>query len=396
MLQQLTNTLGGLFGFGLAGAIKAIIFAVLAFVLATCAQEGVEKLLAKINFLKEKENASNIIELFGKLIYLSVLLLFIPGICSSLGASSIADPILDMLRKLWTFLPNVIGSCILLLIGYNVAKLVRQLVAPCIEKVLPNVFIQKLGLEAECVKKAAEAIAYIIYIAILVPVFIAALQVLDLTSLTRPAVAMLQNVLSFIPNILAFIFILVIGFMLAKLFGRFTETTISAAGLDGKVQKFIGDTEGFSISRLAGRLVHFLIVVFFTVEALNILHMSVLTSIGKAVIGYLPNVIASIVILLLAWMGAGATGRILATNHMKCGATLLKVFIYVIAGFMVLSQLSIAPHIVNTAFILLVFGVAVAFSISFGLGAKDIVRVYLEKKMNEQNCEEEKVEKDEE
>ena len=183
MVENLTSTLGGLFGFGLIGAGKALLLAVLAFVLGTLIQEGFEKLLGKASFLKERENASDIISLFGKLIYLSVLLLFIPGICSALGASSIADPILDMLRKLWTFLPNIIGSCVLLLIGYHVAKLVRQLLVPFIEKIVPATAIQKLGMDTYCVKKSVEAIAYIVYIAILVPVCIASLQVLDLTSL---------------------------------------------------------------------------------------------------------------------------------------------------------------------------------------------------------------------
>ena len=389
MVENLTSTLGGLFGFGLIGAGKALLLAVLAFVLGTLIQEGFEKLLGKASFLKERENASDIISLFGKLIYLSVLLLFIPGICSALGASSIADPILDMLRKLWTFLPNIIGSCVLLLIGYHVAKLVRQLLVPFIEKIVPATAIQKLGMDTSCVKKSVEAIAYIVYIAILVPVCIASLQVLDLTSLTRPAVVMLQRVLAFIPNILAFIFILVIGFMFARLFGRFVETAVSAAGLDDKVQKFIGDTKGFSLSKLLGRMVHFLIVVFFTVEALNILHMAVLTSIGKAIIGYLPNVVASVIVLLLAWMATGAVGRVMAVNKMHYGVAIIKTVIYVIAGFMVLSQLSIAPHIVNTAFILLLTGFVIAFAIAVGFGAKDVVRMYLERKLNESCCKEE-------
>ena len=394
MLQNLTNTLGGLFGFGLVGAGKAVLLAVLAFVLGSLVQEGVEKLLGKASFLKGRDNSSDIISLIGKLVYLSILLLFIPGICAALGASSIADPILDMLRKLWTFLPNIIGSCVLLLIGYHVAKLVRQLLVPFIEKIIPASAVTKLGMDESCIKKSVEAIAYIVYIAILVPVCIASLQVLDLTSLTRPAVVMLQRVLSFIPNILAFIFILVIGFMFARLFGRFIETAVAAAGLDAKVQKFIGDTKGFSLSKLLGRMVHFLIVVFFTVEALNILHMAVLTAIGKAIIGYLPNVVASIIVLLLAWMASGAVGRVMAVNKMHCGVAIMKGIIYVIAGFMVLSQLSIAPHIVNTAFILLLTGFVFAFAIAVGFGAKDAVRVYLERKLNTPCCEEEKVEEE--
>lgn len=39
-------------------------------------------------------------------------------------------------------------------------------------------------------------------------------------------------------------------------------------------------------------------IVFFIVESFRVLHLSVLTSIGNAVISYMPSVLASVLILL--------------------------------------------------------------------------------------------------
>jgi uncharacterized protein ygxB len=54
-------------------------------------------------------------------------------------------------------------------------------------------------------------------------------------------------------------------------------------------------------------------------------------------------------------------------------------FILVLGGFMVLNQLTIAPVIINSAFILLVTALALAFALSFGLGDCDFASNLLNK-----------------
>lgn len=393
MLEQFINTVGGLFGIGFAGVLKAVLLLLLALIFANIVQEGVNKALSKVSFFRERDNTGEIAELLGRLAYLSVLLLFIPSICSAIGASSVADPIMDMLRKLWAFLPNLIGAGILLAVGCRIAKLVRQLLRPCIRKFVPKLFYGRQDIDEEGIGRITEAAAYVVYIAVLVPVFIATLQVLDLSSLTRPAVDMLQSMLGFIPNLLAFIFIFGIGLALSKLVGRFVETALLAAKVDDKLRRLIGYEEDVPVSHVAGRVAAGLMVIFFTVEALNSLRLSVLSAVGKTVIGYLPNVVAAASILVLAWVVANMAGRMLAVSA-KGHVAFLKAVIYVLAGFMALSQLSIAPYIVNTAFIVLCLGIAVAFSLAVGLGARDIVRDYLKDKLD--SCKKRNCHKDEE
>ena len=307
-----------------------------------------------------------------------------PGISSALGASSIADPVISMLRKFWEFLPNVIGAGIVIIIGCQIAKMVRQLIKPLLKNLRIEFLMERLGEGSAHAEKAIEAVSYVAYTAIVVPVFIAALQVLELDSLTRPAVRMLQQIMEFIPNLLASVFIFVIGFVLARIAGRLIKTTIAAAGLDDKVRHFIGENNEFSISDLIGRMAHVLIVIFFTVEALDVLHMAVLSTIGKSVIAFLPNACGAVVIMLLAWMAAGAAKRVFA--NMPCGATAIRCAVYAVAGFMVLSQLHIAPYIVNTAFTFLFLSIAVAFGIAVGFGAKDVVTEVLRRKVESCHC----------
>ena len=52
-------------------------------------------------------------------------------------------------------------------------------------------------------------------------------------------------------------------------------------------------------------------------------------------------------------------------------ALVSKCAVYTIGIFMVLNELGIAGEIVNTAFILIVAALAVAFAVSFGLGGRE-------------------------
>ena len=97
---------------------------------------------------------------------------------------------------------------------------------------------------------------------------------------------MLDTIFTFIPNILAALVIIIIGCMIARLSGNIVENLIASSGFDTKLsQKLEGKGSGFVLSKVIGITVRVIMVVFFIVESFNILHFSVLTGIGSAVIG---------------------------------------------------------------------------------------------------------------
>ena len=112
-------------------------------------------------------------------------------------------------------------------------------------------------------------------------------------------------------------------------------------------------------------------VIFFIVESFGVLHLDVLTGIGNAVIGYMPYILASALILLVCYVCDGLASKALAKNNHAVLALVSKIAIYTIGTFMVLNELGIAKEIVNTAFILIVAALATAFAISFGIGGRD-------------------------
>jgi len=389
MEERLFSPLARLLGEGMMGVVKAILLLVLAYFIASAVRSMLKTILSKTGFCKSQEDGpkqENIIEYVGDIAYLFVLLLFVPGIFSALGASTIATPILDMMRSVWGFLPNLLGAGIILMLGNLVAKLIRQLLAPALKKANVDKLQEKLGCEVASGSSLSETLAYLVYVLILIPIIIAALQVLKLDVLTAPATAMLEEILTYIPLVAAALFVAGLGVVLGRLVSQIITKLISASGADEKVKEFIGETSyKFSLSGIVGSIVYGVIVILFTVQGVNLLKLEILTKVGTAIIAYLPNILAAVLVMAAAWIGSAAAQRVFEKNGLTCCAAFIRGLILVIAGFMILSQLGIAVHIVNTAFIIILTGAALAFAIAFGIGGADIVKKYLAKKALD-NC----------
>lgn len=390
MEERFFSPLARLLGEGMMGVVKAVLLLVLAYFIASAVRSMLKALLNKTGFCKSQEDGAkkeSIVEYIGDIAYLFVMLLFVPGIFSALGASTIATPILDMMRSIWSFLPNLLGAGIVLMLGNLVAKLIRQLLAPALKKANVDKLQEKLGCETPSDVSLSETLAYLVYVLILIPVIIAALQVLKLDVLTAPATVMLQEILTYIPLVAAALFVAGLGVVLGRLVSQIVTRLIAASGADEKVKEFIGETSyKFSLSGIVGSILNGVIVILFTVQGVNLLKLEILTKVGTAIIGYLPNILAAVLVMAAAWIGSAAAQRAFEKNGFTCCAAFIRGLILVIAGFMILSQLGIAVSIVNEAFIIILTGAALAFAIAFGIGGADIVKKYLAKRALENCC----------
>ena len=390
MEERFFSPLARLLGEGMMGVVKAVLLLVLAYFIASAVRSMLKALLNKTSFCKSQEDGAkkeSIVEYIGDIAYLFVMLLFVPGIFSALGASTIATPILDMMRSIWSFLPNLLGAGIVLMLGNLVAKLIRQLLAPALKKANVDKLQEKLGCETPSDVSLSETLAYLVYVLILIPVIIAALQVLKLDVLTAPATMMLQEILTYIPLVAAALFVAGLGVVLGRLVSQIVTRLIAASGADEKVKEFIGETSyKFSLSGIVGSILNGVIVILFTVQGVNLLKLEILTKVGTAIIGYLPNILAAVLVMAAAWIGSAAAQRAFEKNGFTCCADFIRGLILVIAGFMILSQLGIAVSIVNEAFIIILTGAALAFAIAFGIGGADIVKKYLAKRALENCC----------
>ena len=241
---------------------------------------------------------SSVAGFVGALIYLIVFLLFIPAIFSLLGIKHAEAPIVNMLNELWNHLPNILACVVILVVGFMLAKLVRQLLIPIFRRLKIDKIQEKAGVETSDSGKLSATLAYIIYVLILIPIIITALRSLRIPAISNPAITMLNKIFDFVPSIIVAVLIVVIGNVIARFAGQITSRLIEATGLDERVSHFIGKEKAtYPISRVIGALVHILIMVFFVVQSFSVLHMQTFNDIGNAVISYVPYALSAIVIL---------------------------------------------------------------------------------------------------
>ena len=380
MLNYLQNFLAT----GIGAIVTAIVILILAFVVAEIVKSLVLKLIDKTKVgeyvakLDTEGKPGSAKTFIGKLVYLLVFLLFVPGIFSVLGLSSIANPITNILSIIWGYVPNILAAAIVLVVGTLIARIVRQLLVPVFSKLNVDKLQEKAGIEVTSSDKLSSTLAYIVYVLILIPTVIMALDVLNISVISVPAVSMLNTIIGFIPNLVVGLIIIVIGCMIGKLAGQIVTKLIATSGLDAKLQGLL-DSDSLVLSKIAGIAVYAVIVIFFVVEGLNVLHLAVLTEVGAVIIGYLPSILSAVLILAASVIISTIVEKALNKNGFKSYSVIAKVAILALGVFIILSQLGIASEIVNSAFILILAALAVAFAVAFGIGGREFAAHVLKK-----------------
>jgi len=187
---------------------------------------------------------------------------------------------------------------------------------------------------------------------------------------------------NYLPQILGAIVVLVVGYIIAKILDKVITKLLRKAKLDARLTSNSGGrfaekvSPGGSPSRLVGGVVFWVIMLFVISSAIGTLNIPALTGFMNLVLSYLPNVLAALLIFIVAAAVAGAigglahrtmgdtpTGRIVHT-----GAPAL---VMAIAIFMILTQLGIAPVIVTATYIALIGAIALGSALAFGLGGRD-------------------------
>jgi hypothetical protein len=192
---------------------------------------------------------------------------------------------------------------------------------------------------------------------------------------------------AWLPALLGALAILVIGYFVAKVVSGLVWRGLHRAGFDrtlhggqggSLVQKLTS-----SPSKLVGTVAFWAIMLGTISLAVSVLGIEALTAFVAAIYAYLPNVLAAVLIFLVA--GAVSAGvAALATRTMggtalgKIVATAAPILVMTIATFMILDQLMIAESIVTITYAGLVGAIALGTALAFGLGGRDVARELLQ------------------
>jgi Conserved TM helix len=190
-----------------------------------------------------------------------------------------------------------------------------------------------------------------------------------------------------VPRVVGFLAVLLIGYIVAKVVGGLVFRLTHRAGLDRTVHSGAGGNliqrAVPSPSRLLGKITFWAIFLGALSIAASVLGIKALTAFVGAVWAYIPNVIAALVIFLIAAAIAGAVvalvKRVMGDAALgKIVATAVPIIVMTIAIFMILVQLKIAIQIVTITYAAIWGAIALAAALAFGLGGREVAGQMLE------------------
>jgi len=200
----------------------------------------------------------------------------------------------------------------------------------------------------------------------------------------------LDLLLVFIPLLLGFLLILLVGYLIAAALGKAVTFLLRKIGFDNLANR-IGLTRleqrmGVRLdpAGVLGKIVFWFILLVFLIPATNALGLTAVSGILNTMIAYIPNVFVAILVLFLGTLAANFVADIVrgATASTNVGnpnifANIARYAIMGFAALIALEQLQIAPALLNILFTAIVGAAAIAFGLAFGLGGQDAARRWL-------------------
>lgn len=315
-----------------------------------------------------------------------VWLLALPALLGTLELQGLLTPVNAMLSRLLAFVPNVIGAAVVLGIGVLVARIARQVVSGLARAAGSEKLAGKLGLATSLGPEGLAGIAgQVVFVLLLLPTTLAALQPLGLDALTQPLSRLFETLINLVPRLLSAALVVGIAVLLGRALANLAAAALAAAGLDRLPQRLGAGAlrvAGRNPSELAGGAVMLAVVVVAIAQGTEILGLPVLTEIVTVAGAALARLAVAAVILvagvLLASLAARAVEAGTLPNARALGMT-ARVAILFFTGALALRQAGLPAEIVALAFGAVVGAVAVAVAVAFGVGGRDVAARVLDR-----------------
>ncbi|HYG29086.1 MAG TPA: mechanosensitive ion channel [Allosphingosinicella sp.] len=382
--------------------LGAIAILVVAWILARAAKWAIAKVVDRVPALKrhyEAEPGKTLGSLIGDVVFWLILLVGIMLALQPLRLTPVLQSVQRLANNAFSFIPNIIGAALIFIVGLVVAKIVRRLVEGALLAANADGWMRRAGLADPAAGSPATAagapvevstaprprsslsrsVATLVFYLIMIPVTIAALDALRIEAISGPATQMLRTISDAIPNVLGALILLAIGFVLGKLAKAAVEQLLPSMGFDRSVSALGFSTGTVSPSRTVGTAVMIAILLFFAVQAAQLLHSPIIAAMLAQVLELGGQVLFGTVIILagvvIARVVSGLVSGVEATGWLPA---IVRWSIIALAVAMGLRFMGLANEIVIIGFTAIIGSAAVACALAFGLGGRPTAHKLLE------------------
>jgi hypothetical protein len=334
----------------------------------------------------------------GRLAYWLVWLAGLIAALHPLGLSGVLTPVTNMTNEVFAFLPRLLGAGLFFFAGLILARIVRHIIEAALGALNVEHLLTRAGISvsetplavdpagvategaAPVRNSLAKAVAVTVSAIIIIFASIGALQILQISSISDPATAMLQTIALAIPNVLGALLWLAIAFLIGRWFKTIIETVLPSFGFDRSVLALGVMPANSNPSRIVGTIAFTAILLGAAIEAAHriggdsvaVLMIQITELGGKVIFGTVIIVVGMFLARILSNLVGSSTGE---TSYAQ---TIVKYAIIALFTAIGLTFMGLADQIVMLAFGLILGSAAVATAIAFGLGGRDYAARLLE------------------
>ncbi|HEY8571479.1 mechanosensitive ion channel [Phenylobacterium sp.] len=384
--------------------VAAIAILVLAYLLAQAARWGLAKLIDRLPGIKQHNEGAPPKETagyqLGQLGYWLVILAGIVGAMTVLELQEVVEPLNAFLVSVAAYVPRIVGAAVIFFVGLVIATVVRRVVEAALNVARVDAWLDKAGVSKMTgASGLARTVGTLVFVLILIPVTIVALDQLGMDPVTAPATAVLETVLSSLPRLLAAAIILAVAYAIGRWVASLIEQLLPSLGFDRSLQAFgiggpsvLDDADPASEapasaprvtpSKVVARLALIGIMLFSAVEAARLLAFAAVAVMLTEVLELAGHVLFGGVIIVIGVLIANFLATLIdrSTNNAEGFASeIVRWATIALATAMGLRFMGIADEIVILAFGLILGAAAVAAAIAFGLGGRETAGRLLEK-----------------
>ena len=381
----------------------AILILIATWVVARAVKWVIQKAIDRTPALRKHTTGSANETVGHQLGTIAKLIIWLVGILAALqflGFGQILAPINQLVTQIFAFLPRLIGAGLIFFVGLIVARIVRQLVETVLIAANVDGLLARIGIGStegtvrsspETVPPGAapgstrasiaKALGILAYAFIIIPIAIAAVNVLEIEAISAPATQMLNQIGAAIPRILAAALWIGIAFIAAKFLKTIIEAILPPTGFDDAIRSTgVLPATAFP-SRIVANIAMVAIILAASIEAAKQLgggtiaiFLAQVTELGgKVIFGTLIIVVGIFLARILANLVGSGTGE------GGFAQTIVRYAIIALFTAIGLTFMGLADQIVMMAFGLILGAAAVATAIAFGLGGRDAAARVLER-----------------
>ena len=201
---------------------------------------------------------------------------------------------------------------------------------------------------------------------------------------------LLDQFASRVPDILGAFFVILIGWLLAKLLSRLIKKFLIAVKVDRFAERLneieLISNSQFNVrpSALISKIIYYLMMIITAIAATDILGMPAVSNLMSDIINYIPNLLTAMLVLAVGVFVSDFIKKLVETTCKSLAIPSAKIissavfwFLFIIVLMSALAQAKVNTQFITSAFIVIIGGVALAFSIGYGLASKNIMSDYL-------------------